>query len=354
MRVMIKIIIAVFAMIQAEYCYTQQYNGIDTIPVKTVYRQKIRDYHESELRLNVSENDMYYIWETVIGHPDYNTILIYRDSLKKDNNKALHCAEHNDSPLHLYTIGGAIEKGVNLYVVYNKFGSVYLANYHFTIDSGYQKKELQLFPTINAADPLINVTHFREIEDCIFLYQASGQNFGDKLSALYSIDPKNFEVKEVVFDEDPKIVAGFCTEDGSGERLMDLKNYDEPTIDEKKELEWLKKYMRKPYYFIKLSKKEEERNKEIASIYKRGFVFYQFDKDFHYILHARKHIFEVLGFAKIKMKRNNYRMFFEVIQDGNNYYFFYQTGKDKKTKIIRYSSDKSYWLISDYKEEKIK
>ena len=343
MRAIKKTIFTFLSLINVVYCYTQQHSCIDSLPAKTVYQQKFNDYNE--LKLNVYENDMYYIWETFIQSG--LKIVLGRDSLKKDSAETSDFMENNLSS-YLSIIGCTHSIGHNVYVVYNKQGYIYLANYNHQILNKIdcKKKELLFFPAMGLSEPL--TANFQQIDGTVICILASGKNCDDNFRALYSIDPESFDVKEIVFNKKTKIVTGFCLEQGSNERLIDLENYDELTSDEEKELKWLKKYINKPYHFKKLSLNKKKRDKEIAAIRAKGFELYQFEK------YLSNYVYKILDFGILDDDKNKIEILRSVNDDYNNYYFFYKSNKDKRMGFIRYYSDDFYWLISDYKKVEVK
>jgi hypothetical protein len=333
----------------------------------TIYKQQ----HDKQLLTFVRNEDSTKVeWKTIFTNNNGNQITIHKDFIEK-NIAWKFQSERNESPIDLYNIAGSFVDAQDLYVVYNRFGQVFIAKYNLTDPEKFTKEEeiLQQEMASGSFGNFVNEAQFRKINSALFFSLYTGQSFTGTKVYIYKLQSSLKNIKQLAFRTEITKYKTVCvsesgklgfTQNGKAIAAYDQLNAKEkeasasiaPTKQERVDYELLKKYIDKPFAFVKISNEEEKYKVEEAALENAGLTSYNLflDEtkrkiDSKKFKHAEKYINEVLTSDQTKSTVKILDYIYDNGQE-NTIYFFCDDGL--RLKIIRYKNDE--WLISNYDE----
>ena len=368
----VKIFLSItFLLTSFAYCYCQTISATDTI-----YQQQ---HNQISLRFTRTSTNTGIEWKTILTNRDGKELTLHSDSIEK-NLVWEHYESVGESPIDLYNISGSHLDGKNLYIIYNRFGQVFITTYIFLEGEKFEKEEkiIQNSSSSGSFGNMSNQAQFRKIYGNIYFSLYTGHSFTGTRTNIFRLNPITYNIKQIYFKENPvpvKVISvdnfGKIEYEQTKRKIEYYENLSAsektknksiaPTENEIKRLNTIEQYLEKPFYFKVMDINEEKYKEENTNLQNTGITDYPlFGKieDSHKIdeakiKYAEQYIKEVL--AVYKEKDANKIQLLDFIYDSgqkNIIYFFYQKNT-KEVKIIRYDNYKNEWLLRDYQEEEV-
>lgn len=317
--------------------------------------------------------------ETILTNGDGKKLTLHSDSIEK-NLAWQHYESVGESPIDLYNIAGSYSDGKNLYVIYNRFGQVFIVKYTLEEAEKFKKEEKTLlrFSASGSFGHMVNQARFIKIRNDVYFSLYTGQSFMGTQTNIFRLNPIAYSIKKINFKEKSipiKVISvdnfGKIEYEQTKRKIEYYENLSAsekikkksiaPTENEIKHLNIIKEYLEKPFYFKLMDINEEKYKEENTYLRNAGMTDYRLfgvSEDLHKIdeakiKHAEKYIKEALTVCKEK-DVNSIKLLDFIYDPGqeNMIYFFYQKNT-KKVEIIRYNNYNNEWLIGDYQEEEI-
>ena len=359
----------------------------------TIYKQQ---FNQIVLNLVRVSNDPKITWEAILINKKGQKVILHSESVEKNMGWKSH-EEVGESPIDLYNISGSYLDGNNLYMIYNRFGSVVLVKYHFTEGKNFEKEEklIDYYLVSGGFGKMINEAQFGKISNELYFNLLVGQDGKGIRQNLYKINLISFDVKKIKFDENPKPVKVIRISNFGKIRYEEteitISNYNKlspeekeknkfiaPTDEQIREFNTLKEYLNDSFYYKEMSidkRTYEEEKQYLEDIYIEDYPLFaaqENDNDFsgidfanmekaeflpidkNKIKKAENYLKEVLAISIKKGKINKIKLIDYIYQSKEEYNIFFFYKEDQETKIIRYNNYKNEWLIGRYVEEGIK
>jgi hypothetical protein len=328
---------------------------------ETIHTQK---YGNLTLSLRRTQTGKMYTWYTALTNNNKQLIL---DS---------DLIEHEDK---FYNIIYSYLNDKDLYIFYDKFGSVMMIHYHFTAGYTFDKKVTPISQYLCGPGLGDQSNNFRyvKLNSKIYFHLSAGQHFSNKQENFYTLDLTSSRLKKIIFDDKYKVVVAVYMRskhyfDNIAYQLL-TKEELEQTLKEREEAN---KFIEKPYYLYEISPYKEQQEKELEEILsvwslekyptfeKTGEEMEekgldgQWNRDLSKPKErkrAEKFIREILGFAGNKMA-GKYKMKNFLYEGYSNYpeyvemYYFFCTDEHNQVQIIRYDMYENLWYIGSFEE----
>ncbi len=336
----------------------------------TIYKQQ----HDQLLLTFIRKEDSTKVeWKAVSTNANGSETIIHTDFVEK-NIAWKFQSERSESPIDLYNIAGSFLDAQDLYVVYNRFGHVFIVKYNL-INTGKFTKEEEIIQEQMASGSFgnfVNQAQFRKINSVLFFTLYTGQSFTGTTIYLYKLQSSLKNIKQLSFRKETTRLKTMCiSESGklgfvqTGKAIANFDRLDAkekeanqsiaPSKRERADYELLKAYIDKPFEFIKMSNDEEKFKAEELALENAGLTSYNLfldepkkNIDPKKFKQAEKFINEALAITGTKEQIKLLDYIYDNGQE-NTIYFFCDDGL--RIKIIRYKNDE--WLISNYDENNI-
>lgn len=328
--------------------YSQQHNQLNLIFLRELDGKKIQ-------------------WRGILKNKNGKELLLYSDSIEK--NSAWDYQEKiGESPVNLYNISGSYLDENSLYVVYNKFGKVFIIKYTFTEGNNFvtQEKQIAEYLVSGGFGNMINKAQLIKINNDIYLILDAFQSGSRRNSKIFKINQNSLKkIKTINFLEDSDIIK-VCSVDNFGKNYFQqiedkIKNYNKvkdarneklkPSDEEYIFYKQFEDKINKKYFFIK---KSDIENNELPFGVNKHILFLSDDMalDNLEIEKANQYIKEVLSFNNSTNNEIQTKGYIYVNSQEKYIAFFYK--ENNSINIIRYNIYESEWQIGNYKEEEIK
>ena len=352
-------------------CYSQ------SIPITdTIYEQQ---HNQINLRFTRTSTNTGIEWKTILTNRDGKELTLHSDSIEK-NLVWEHYESVGESPIDLYNIAGSYSDGKNLYVIYNRFGQVFIVKYTLEEAEKLKKEEKTLlrFSASGSFGHMVNQARFIKIYGNIYFSLYTGHSFTGTRTNIFRLNPITYNIKQIYFKENPvpvKVISvdnfGKVEYEQTKRKIEYYENLNAsektknksiaPTENEIKRLNTIEQYLEKPFCFKVMDINEEKYKEENINLQNTGITDYPlFGKieDSHKIdkakiKYAEQYIKEVLAVCKEKDANKIQLLDFIYDSGQENIIYFFCQKNTKKVEIIRYNNYNNEWLLGDYKEEEV-
>lgn len=312
-----------------------------------------------------------YVYKTILKNRKSNKELLLNVESFKNNSSLEFFDERGENPLKLglFSIAGTILNDKDLYIVFNRFGTVSLHKYSFTDTDKYTedvKIILHFFVT-----PALGMSGcgalMKKIGKDIYMLISSGQAYSAEKIKLMKINTNKFSVSEIIFKDNCKVAIALFVEESAKEYIAQLEQERERNIIplDKQEQEFLttiKTFPYEGYFFRELSCDKKEMDNQISEFSRMWLGDYHFFDENYFcdenyqpkkinIEQTTQIIQEVLDY----LLENKIVKLVDVLADASDtsiVYFFY-LDDTFRLKIIRYCQYRHVWFVGDYIEEEI-
>jgi hypothetical protein len=342
----------------------------------TIYKQQ----HDAlVLSLVMDSTSSVVTWKTILSSAMGNEIVLDTSTIEKS---AAWKAQENvgESPVGLYNIASSYLKGEHLYIIYNRFGEVFVKKYTLLENDKFsvQNKEITEYLTSGGFGSMVNTAQFKKVNDDLYFLITAGQSFTGSKTNLYKINTTLFTIKKIKFAESIQRIKTFTISESAKLTHNQIKTKVDyynglttsqkkenellaPTTKELKDFEVLKEYVNStnPYHLKTMSSQQDLYEQQETDLSNLGFSnFPLFTDDEKNIKNDDLNKFvgyvtELFKKEDTKKEIRNVKMLnyiFSKEQD-NKIYFFFEN--QAVMEIIRYDNYTSEWLISRYAEKEI-
>ncbi len=342
----------------------------------TIYKQQ---HDASLLSLVMDSTSSVVTWKTILTTASGNEIVLDTNTIEKSI--AWKTQENiGESPVGLYNIASSYLKGEHLYIIYNRFGEVFVKKYTLLENDKFsvQNKEITEYLTSGGFGSMVNTAQFKTVNDDLYFLITAGQSFTGSKTNLYKINTTSFTIKKIKFAESVQRIKTFTISESAKLTYNQIKTKVDyyngltttqkkenellaPTPKELKDFEVLKEYVNSanPYHLKTMSSQQDLYEQQEADLTNLGFSnFSLFTDDEKNIKNDDLNKFvgyvtELFKKEDTKKEIRNVKMLnyiFSKEQD-NKIYFFFEN--QAVMEIIRYDNYTSEWLISRYAEKEI-
>lgn len=317
------------------------------------------------LNLLRTQTGKMYTWYTVLTNANNNKQLVIDSDLIEYEEK-------------LYNIIFSYLNDKDLYVFYDKFGSVMMIHYHFTAGYTFDKKVTPISQYLcgSSFGSQSNIFRYVKLNNKIYIYLSSGQHFSNKQESFYTLDLTTSQLRKMIFSGNTKVVVAVYVENKT---YFDNIAYRLLTQERINQINETKKFLEKPYYLYEISSEKEQQEKELEEILSvRSLEKYPtFEKTREEVekeeekgldsswnrnlkkskehKRAEKLMKEILEFTGNKMA-GKYKIHDFLYEGYNNYpeyikmYYFFCTDEHNQVQIIRYDMYENLWYIGSFEE----
>ena len=349
--------------------------------METIYESKSADFTIKFQRLS---DTLSTTWETIFTNKNGEELILEKDFVEKDS-AWLHQETVNESPVDLYNITTSIVDDNFIYIVYNRFGEVYVVKYDWQKKEkiNKEKKVIQKYLASGGFGLMKNDGELKKINNILYLYLHVGQSFSGVKSGLYIINTPNFAIAKINFNEEISPIKTTKIKQSAMQWMeqteSSIKEWEKMTAKEKEQnkdakisdeelnnLKTLKKHSAEEFSYFHLPSDIDKCRDEETRLFNIGFETYSLfstNTDFN---NGSKYIQAVLVENKtVALNTNiivvNYikgKVYETGIKNGlddDMIYFFYKDNPLGDVKIIRYNNHPmiGYWYIGNYKEASI-
>ena len=168
--------------------------------METIYESKSADFTIKFQRLS---DTLSTTWETIFTNKNGEELILEKDFVEKDS-AWLHQETVNESSVDLYNITTSIVDDNFIYIVYNRFGEVYVVKYDWQKKEkiNKEKKVIQKYLASGGFGLMKNDGELKKINNILYLYLHVGQSFSGVKSGLYIINTHNFAIAKINFNEE--------------------------------------------------------------------------------------------------------------------------------------------------------
>ncbi len=358
---------------------------------ETIYKQQHGNLHLTFDRNNSVDKVE---WKTLVTNKKGDTIVLHTDSSEK-NIAWKHQETIGESPTSLYNISGSYLDENNLYIIYNRFGELFISKYTFTEKNSFVKEEkiIDSYLTSGGFGRMLNKTDFKKIENKLYFNLFAGQQSSQYKQNLYKMDLNSFLLTRIIFETPKKIFKAVAISEFGIKRYDQLKInietyskmspsekeknlFQKPSESQVKSFNLFSKYIDKPFYYYEMSvdktKKEEvetflsdndlewypmfslkranvENNSGVSGTYE----FLPLDEN--KIKRSEEYLSKLLTEIENSKYKKKVQILGNIYQSNRDYtIFFFYKETALVTKIIRFQNFENEWIIGDYKEEEIK
>lgn len=358
----------------------------------TIYEQQ---HGKIILRFIRNSNDNNIEWKLILTNKNGRELTLHSEHIEK-NSGWRYQESVGESPIDLYNIASSYLDEKNLYIIYNRFGEVFIIKYFSFEEEKFEeeKKIIQGYLVSGGFGNMVNRATLKRINNNLYFNLLTGQTGTGTRQSLYKLDLSAFTLKQIKFDEKPKPIKAICISD-SGKKWYEqekrnIEAYNKLSTEEKNKrkstaptereinkLNFLKQYLQKPFYFKEMSTDKDKYEKEETDIKNNGLGWYPLfsarsddnnninfqnigNKEFlpidnNKINKAEEYLKEAIAPYLTKESLNKIKIIDYIYQsaEGYNIFFFYRDNSSE-IKIIRYNNYNNEWLVGDYQEEEIK
>lgn len=317
--------------------------------MKIIYEQKIDSL---SILLEYSENDNSPQWETkLINNKTKKQISLLLD--KKEKKLLSYSPDSSinifkDDFVQLYLILGAYIHERTLYLVYEKWGVVFLYSFEFTGPEVFtsDNRELTGHFVTPAYGLLTSNAVFKKIKSSIYLLLNMGQSSNTRsssefyrISDIHTIDKLSFS------ESSTQMIASYGLSTNARNFLANVKNENQLSDNTLKYYHYVKQFSEKPYYFKELSLDENKRVKELYEIEVDGLSLYDVYDSIPDIPGYKKNeeiIKEILSFCEIS---ENIQYLDCLTDEKNSAFYFFYLDSENQMQIICYKRNECIWAI---------
>ena len=336
--------------------------------METIYTQKHNNFTLSLVRTLDKNN---YIWQTVITNKNRGEKLVLNAD-SADRSKWSYKESIGESPVELYNIIHSILNDKILYVFYDKFGSILMAQYHFTGGTDFDKKETLIGAYLSSGGFGSHESNFRymKFNNKIYFILSARQQFLDKNEGFYSLDLTTSRLKKIVFTNNSRVFVATYVK--HKDALDDLA-YSFLSEEDLARINRTKMFMEKPYYLYEVNNDIEQRKKEINDLLLSVWLFEKYpffgnnnhendDSSYKNPLNGKekktvekyiKEIFEFTG-NTVDKKFEVFDCLYTGTPDYIDTYYFFYLDINNHVNIVRYNIYDALWYFGDFDEIALK
>lgn len=343
------IIILLHLLILFSSCKGQNNNQLHlNNKMETIYAKQIENFTIEFLRNNESNRIS---WETVFVKNETRKIIFSDKTEKNIGWKSQE--ERGESPLGLYNVAGSYYDNTKqmLYIIYNRFGDVFIHKYHLENDTFSKKAEKKIANYVMSGGfgNLINTADFLEIKDKIYFILTVGQSSIKNPTQLFVLDSNSLEsMKKIKFSLPEKIIKTlFVNEFGKSFFEQEKENIN----DKNETLVLVRENVNKKFFFIDMPLDKEKYDARTSELHDYGISnFNLFLKDNSQTNQIDKNKIKSINNYFSEALNSSINVLGYLFDEGqeNTIYFF---GEEKRIfKIYRFNSYTSELLISNFSE----